>query len=486
MEKIIRLFHSHSKLFWFLIFVMVFIPLYPKFPLFSIPNTYVAVRAEDVLIAVLSVFWFFKKMPKKGYGIKDFFKETIFQSFLLFWVIGALSLISAVLITQSIFPHLGFLHLARRVEYMMLFIIAATTIKSIEEVKIILKVAIPVTILIVLFGLGQEFLKFPVISTTNREFSKGLILFLSPEARPNSTFAGYYDLAVFLTIILTMLSSLFFNYKSFSAKAIIALTGGLSFILLGMTAARTSFAAILLSLALSFWLNGKKLLVVALFFAAVGIVAIVPDLRHRLVATFTVNILGGGGPKYELPEGVAPPNLNKLSEASKSALFYREVVEYGSNGAKISKVASDVAPGEPLNTTELAVHRSFGIRFDVEWPRALRAFYKNPLLGTGYSSITIATDNDFLRSLGEVGLLGTLGIGLIFFILISQMIKYIKSNSQSLERSFIIGVLCALSCVLLTGIFIDVLEASKIATVLWFLLGVSWAAMRRYENAKDD
>jgi hypothetical protein len=483
MDKISKLVKSHDKLFWLLLFVMIFIPLYPKFPLFSIPNTYVAVRAEDMLIATLSALWLFKKLP----SIKKYTQEPIFQSFFLFWVIGGLSLVSAVLITNSVFPHLGFLHLARRVEYMMLFIIAATTIKSIEEVKIILKAAIPVTILIVLFGLGQEFLKFPVISTTNREFSKGLILFLSPEARPNSTFAGYYDLAVFLTIIIVMLSALFFVYKGFKPKAIIAFTGGLSFILLGMTAARTSFAAILLSLALSFWLNGKKLLVVALFFAAIGIVAVVPDLRHRLVATFTVNILGGGGPKYELPEGVAPPNLNKLSEASKSALFYREVVEYASDGAKISKVASDVAPGEPLNTTELAVHRSFGIRTDVEWPRALRAFYKNPLLGTGYSSITIATDNDFLRSLGEVGLLGTLGIGLIFFILVRQMAKFIKkSPKEDFERSFIIGVLCALICVLLTGIFIDVLEASKIATVFWFLLGVSWAVMRKFENAKDN
>src|SRR5205814_2283829 len=45
--------------------------------------------------------------------------------------------------------------------------------------------------------------------------------------------------------------------------------------------------------------------------------------------------------------------------------------------------------------------RSTSIRLNVEWPRAVRALTKNPLLGTGYSSITLATDNDYLRALGE-------------------------------------------------------------------------------------
>ena len=58
--------------------------------------------------------------------------------------------------------------------------------------------------------------------------------------------------------------------------------------------------------------------------------------------------------------------------------------------------------------------RSVSIRLNVEWPRAIRAFSKNPLLGTGYSSITLATDNDFLRLLGEVGLVGALAFFLIF------------------------------------------------------------------------
>lgn len=474
MKNILEIFKSEKTVFWLLIALVVFIPLYPKFPLVNIPDTYVAVRLEDIFFLLVSGIWFFNIFPK----IRQLLSEPIYQLFVLFWLVGGLSLLSGIFITHSVYGHLGFLHWLRRIEYMMFFIMAATTFKSLADVKLLLKIFVPVTMLIIFYGFGQELFKFPVISTTNREFSKGLILFLSPEARVNSTFAGHYDLAFYLTMVLVMLGSMFFAYKKLSSKIVLVLTGVGSFVLLGMTASRVSFITTLAALSLSFWLNNKKLLVALLVIAAVGMVGLIPDLRHRLVATVTVNLLGGGGPKYNLPEGAVPPNLNKLSEASKSALFMVEVVQVGSDGAKTAKVASDVAPGEPLNTTELGVYRSYGIRLDVEWPRALRAFYKNPVLGTGYSSLTIATDNDFLRSLGEVGLIGTLSLGLIFAVIIKSQLRFIRVAS-GFERAFIVGVLCTLLALLATSTLLDVLEASKIATLLWFLLGAGWATQRR-------
>lgn len=473
----LKILKSEKLVFWLLVSLVIFIPLYPKFPLVNVPGTYVAVRLEDIFFLVVSAVWLFINQRR----IKQIISEPICQLFILFWMIGGLSLLSGIFITHSVVAHLGILHWFRRIEYMMFFVMAATTFKSFNEVKTLLKIFIPVTALIVLYGFGQELFKFPVISTTNREFSKGLILFLSPEARVNSTFAGHYDLAFYLTVVLIMLGSLFFAYKKLSYKAIMVITGIGSFVLLGMTAARVSFVATLAALSLSFWLNNKKILVGLLFIAAVAVVAVVPDLRHRLVATVTVNLLGGGGPKYDLPEGAAPPNLNKMSESSKSALFMVDVVEVGSGGAKIAKVASDVAPGEPLNTTELAVSRSFNIRFDVEWPRAINAFYKNPILGTGYSSLTIATDNDFLRSLGEVGLLGTIALAVIMVLIIKSQLRFI-SHSSGMEKGFMIGVFSSLLALLGTSIFFDVLEASKIATLLWFLLGVSWFMMEKSEK----
>jgi O-antigen ligase len=144
-------------------------------------------------------------------------------------------------------------------------------------------------------------------------------------------------------------------------------------------------------------------------------------------------------------------------------------------------VASDIAEGEPTDYTELTVSRSYNIRTDVEWPRAIRAFNKNPLLGTGYSSITDATDNDYLRSLGETGLMGTFSLSLIFCLLLFTFIKAMK-RVNTFERLFLIAVICATINILITAVFIDVLEASKIASLLWIMLGVSWAVATGYKH----
>lgn len=457
---------------------MVFIPLYPKFPLTNIPGTYVAVRIEDLMILGISLIWFLGNFN----NLKKYFSQTIFQAILLFWLIGGLSLLSALLITYSIQPHLGFLHWLRRVEYMMLFVMVATSIRSVSQVKIILGAVFLTTILVVLYGFGQIWLNFPVISTTNKEFSKGLILYLSNNARVNSTFAGHYDLAVYLSMVLMFFSSLFFSYRSLLKKIGFAALGILSFILLGFTAARVSFVATLMGLAITLWLTKNKLLIFLLLAVALAVVAIIPDLRHRLVATITVNLMQGGGPKYNPPPGkvtIFTP-LSYLPDDKKFALK-EQIAKEATVSATSSGVAVDTVPGEPMNTTELGVYRSFGIRLNVEWPRAIAAFYRNPVLGTGYSSITLATDNDFLRVLGETGILGILSLALIFFILSKKMILFLRESS-GFEHFLAVGTFCLTIVVLLSAIFIDVLESSKIAEMFWLILGMMWAVMIKYRK----
>ena len=461
--------------FGVILLLLVFIPLYPKFPLFNIPGTYVAVRAEDFLIAAAIFLWLIGHLFK----LKGYVSETVYQAFVLFWLIGGLSLLSAILVTYFVTPHLGFLHWFRRVEYMSLFIIAATSVSSIKQAKWSVGVLFVTALAVIVYGFGQIWLEFPVISTTNKEFSKGLVLALTNGARVNSTFAGHYDLAVYLSLVLVIAASLFFYYKKIIVRVPVMVTAISSFILLGFTAARVSFVATLLGIALVFWLNKKRLLLVGLVIATLAILAAVPDLRHRMVETVTVNLMGGGGPKYTPPPGT----VTKFTPKQKQADGINSPVST-SSAAETGAIAVDTVPGEPINTTELGVYRSFGIRFNVEWPRALNAFYKNPLLGTGYSSLTIATDNGYLRSLGETGLLGTLSLGLIFFIIIKKMLRFLKGSS-GFPRFFIVGLLCSIIVFLVTATFIDVLEASKVAEIFWLILGLGWGMMRVYDHEKS-
>ncbi|KKQ78687.1 MAG: Cysteine synthase [Candidatus Daviesbacteria bacterium GW2011_GWF2_38_6] len=135
-------------------------------------------------------------------------------------------------------------------------------------------------------------------------------------------------------------------------------------------------------------------------------------------------------------------------------------------------IASDITPGEPIDTTQLGVYRSFSIRLNLEWPRAITAFLKNPFLGTGYSSLGIATDNDFLRSLGEVGMLGTAVFILIFIEIIKKIVRLLRENDKFL-RYFSIGTLSLILAFVINGLFIDVFEASKVASLFWMIVGLN-------------
>ena len=114
---------------------------------------------------------------------------------------------------------------------------------------------------------------------------------------------------------------------------------------------------------------------------------------------------------------------------------------------------------------------SFATRLQVEWPRAINAFLKNPLLGKGPSSITEATDNGFLRSLGEFGLFGTLSFFTILF-LVSQKV-WVRAREKNNEESIILyALLFSLFGLLINATYIDVFEASKVAYNFWMIFGL--------------
>lgn len=489
MQKLLQT--SEKFFFWIFLAILIFIPLYPKFPLVSIPLTYVSIRLEDIFIAIGFGLAIFLQLSRIG----RLFKMALVQSFALYWFIGLVSVISAIFVTSTVSPHLGFLHWLRRIEYMSLFFMAITAIKSFKQVKIVLIAFLAVTVIVCLYGFGQQWLGFKVVSTMNREFSKGIILTLTPEARVNSTFAGHYDLAVYLAMVLSVLSSMFFYYKvkdeknGINVKNLLTqggliLTGLLSFALLGLTAARVSFIATIISIIVSFALNKKRFLIVMFIFLSVATVAAIPELRHRLVATLTVNLLGGGGAKYT-PETNGEVDITKRLTIEERNKIYDEATMSGAiDPDKVATIASDLAPGEPINTTELGVYRSFKIRQDVEWPRAYRGFMRNPLLGTGYSSLGIATDNDILRLLGEVGILGAISFVLIFVIVFKKLFRQLKS-SNAFSRYFGVGTIALVLTFLINGLFIDVFEASKIATLFWAILGVNWRLSSLAEKEKN-
>src|SRR3989338_6479566 len=189
---------------------------------------------------------------------------------ILFFFIGLFSFFSSNFLTHTTLLPLSLLHWIRRLEFMMLLPLVVTVIKTKKQLVICLLTLSAVVLLVNIYALGQQYLHWPVISTTNSEFSKGLILSLSPGARVNSTFAGHYDLAVFLAMVLVLISTLFFAFKK-RFKIGLIIFGLVSLYTLIITAARQSFVAAFIGIVFSLILAKKKKYIL---FIVIGVILI--------------------------------------------------------------------------------------------------------------------------------------------------------------------------------------------------------------------
>lgn len=418
-----------SLLKYFTAALLIFIPLYPKFPLFTLPFTYVAIRVEDLLISITVLI-------SSVYLIKN--RRTIklpplTQQILIFWAIGLLSCLSAVLITQNINPPLVFLHFFRRIEYMTLFFVfyLLGSLGRRHRRFAIELIFLPV-IGVFLYGLAQIYLKAPVISTMNEEFSKGLALTLQPGVQLSSTFSGHYDLAIYLTFIISFFTALVMLFKD-KAKQ-------------GMA---------LLSLLPSIWLfsqAGSRMGLIGLLAA----VSFITYMTRRYFLGFILFVLIGVGVIS------SPYLIGRFQNILNVIPLTRQ-----------SSIVSITALAQDEVLRPIQQDRSTSIRFDVEWPQAMRSFYKNPLLGTGYSSLGLSTDNDYLRSIGETGLLGFLAffsLLLGLFILLIRRFRQAKNFWDRLITTASLGVFASMVSI---ALFIDVFEASKIALLFWSIMGLA-------------
>jgi O-antigen ligase len=84
----------------------------------------------------------------------------------------------------------------------------------------------------------------------------------------------------------------------------------------------------------------------------------------------------------------------------------------------------------------------------------------------------LATDNDYLRAIGETGLLGLLAFLSVLFGLYKSLHCRIK-NAKGLDKIIVVSGLGILGFFLVTSLFLDVFEASKIAILFWAYMGLA-------------
>lgn len=502
---------SDNILLVFTLFLLAFIPLYPKLPLLDVMHTWVYVRIEDFLVGLTVLIYGIQVLRKKAY-----IRTPLTIPIIIFWLVGAISTISAIFFIfptlAEAFPTVAILHLLRRVEYLSLFFVAYSAMKSKSFAKPVVIVLAVTLLLVVAYGLGQKGLivgeenRFPAYLTMNEEFAKGIPLKLSAMARIPSTFAGHYDLAAYLVLLIAIMGSLIFGFRNYFVKIFFLFCTISGLVLLLLTASRVSFAVYLLTISFMLVLQKKKLLIIPVivlsiiflqffqgisqrFGSTISQVDLVVDARTGKAvgiakegsSTLTIEDVQSTGENLPKGTGYIQLPVTAKEKATTKVTIKRSRIQAGKQSDQITNVEGDFVVKKVL-----AYDVSFTTRFQGEWPRAIDAFKRNVLLGSGYSSISLATDNNYLRIFGEIGLLGFLAFAAIFLTAGIYIKKVLPDIDSPISKSLILGIFAGVFGLGLNAILIDVFEASKVAFVLWLLMGVALGLAHLYQKVKID
>jgi hypothetical protein len=453
------MFRKFNLLLVILAVLIIFIPLYPKFPLASVTGTYVAIRLDDIVVAISIFIWLIYQLKHR----LPILREPITKLLLAYYLAIVASFISAIFIYQTDPPQILLLHLLRRFEYSSLFFITLSALKKYTDLKAIYIIGYLTTFAVIVYGYGQKYFHFPIVSTMNSEFSKGQLLQMDVWSRISSTFAGHYDLAAYLSVILVIIGGAFFLSANIKQKLIHLFLWLLAFNLLTLTASRVSTFAFYGGMCLTIVMLRKYFWIIPVTLIFTFSLLNSKDLNQRLLATIpTINI-----PWFINNNVVPTPTTSTISMVTPT----KPPIAIGPFTTPIPTIFRHPSEFEevPIDV-DVGVARSGEIRFNAEWPRAITAFNKNLLLGTGLGSITLATDNDYLRLLGESGLLG--------FITFMAIPLFFVFKTLKKPTKITLIFLGAMITFLVNASLIDVFEASKTAYLFWIMMGLYYVSFK--------
>jgi len=455
--------------------------------------TYIAIRLEDLYVALVYFVFVIQLLRRKVT-----LNRTYLILFIIFWISVFVSFYLGYFVQHTIVvKNVGLLNALRRVEYMSIFFVFAASIKSRKDFVFYLRFILSTILIVTIYGLGQKYLGWPAVQTMNPEYAKGYILVLDSWARISSTFGGHYDLSAFLIFFMPLLLALTVKAnKWFYLLFILALSN------LVLGASRVSYGAYVLSVFpfLLFYRKWKLLVITILL--TLGFTSLSGNLTQRINRSFQTRqiFIDQTTGQTTVPRKLQADDLpigdyivdkqganDRAVSVSTATLNDKDVKQAKLNlledirqrAKKAGKVLTAEEEIQQLNeafnnmkvVTAVIPDISVATRLQVEWPRALAAFLKYPFFGKGPSSITEATDNDYLRWLGEFGIVGT---GIFIFILAKLFLSlFFAVRKNTPDKLIIAGILCGYFGLLINAVMIDIFEASKVAFMFWMVMGMT-------------
>jgi len=200
--------------------------------------TYIAIRLEDIYVAFVYFVFVIQLLRKK---VRLNLQYLLL--FVLFWISVFISLYLGFFIQKTIAVlNVGFLNSLRRIEYMGIFFVFASSVRTRKDIVFYLRCILATIAIVTVYGLGQKYLGWPAVQTMNPEYAKGYLLVLDAWARISSTFGGHYDLAAYLIFFIPFLLAITIRVnKRFYILVLLALSN------IALSASRVSYGAYVLS-----------------------------------------------------------------------------------------------------------------------------------------------------------------------------------------------------------------------------------------------
>jgi len=500
MEKLLK-WLDNNILKVLLVGYIFFIPLYPKLPFRMVDYTYIAIRLEDFFVALVYIVFVVQLMRKK-----ITLNKTYLTLFILFWCSVFISFFLGYFVQHTIvIKNVGFLNALRRIEYMSIFFVFASSVKSKKDVIFYLRFILATIVLVTVYGIGQKYLGWPAVQTMNPEYAKGYLLVLDSWARISSTFGGNYDLSAFILFFLPLILALTAKVnKWFYLLFLLALSN------LVLAGSRVSYGAYILSTFPFLLFYRKWTLLVVTILVTIGFTFLSTNLTERINRSFQTKqiFIDKTTGQTTVPRRLKPDELpigdfiidkkaansnavdvNTINMNAKdvSDVKLNLLDEIRKDAKKTGRILTTAEENKLLDeaynnmkvVTAVIPDISVATRLQVEWPRAIAAFLKYPIFGKGPSAITEATDNDYLRWIGEFGIIGA---GIFLFILgkLFLSIFFVAIKKTSPEQLIFGGVLAGFFGLLINAVMIDIFEASKIAFMFWMVMGITVGYMTNH------
>ncbi len=389
-----------------------------------------AAGTDDLLLLFLILSWLANRALTKE---KLFVATPLNWPFILFFVIGMISLTQLTSNVPQDWVMVGSLHLLRFFEYVFIYFIVVSCIKELPQVRkftiaFFINVGVVATIQIAQNIIGGGL-------TSGTYYTKSAVVHYGV-----STFGSNAILGAFYCFALSIVIGLIVAMRSSGLRTVLIIFSVIISFTLFNTFSRSAYVGIIAGIFIIAALKKKRAFILFLALLVVSPIFMQKAVLDRIAMTFPKE-------KFKIAQMELPSQLQFAGR-------YPYLLE------------------SPAN---INIDPSAEIRLRI-WSRALEVFMRNPIFGVGWwgGRYIIASEahSQYWAYLVEIGIVG-FGIFLWLMIKIFKISLWVKNNApDNFIEGLGLGFTAGLSGILMTCFFSETLEAFRMLGPLWFMTGL--------------